>query len=277
MYQLKKINLDEVWQKEQGWNADKKFGRKYEDYKELEFWEKLAPHYSEQFNLFRDVPGLREKVEGFIEENSRMIDLGCGTGNFALPLASHCNEILALDFSPAMLRELSIQIQKQNITNIRNICSKWEDFSAPYDSDYVLAVNSLYRICDMRKALKKIAFYSRSGFLIVRTLYRPIMHDMYEKLNLDYKRNNDYMLMPLMLWDMGINVNVDFMYYYRQKIYDSWEQAEADIVQDLGELSYLNYNNRLQEKFFQQVEKTGKGYIYRSRRAVEVITWKKFK
>ena len=38
MYRLKKINLDEVWQKEQGWNAEKKSGRKYDDRIELEFW-----------------------------------------------------------------------------------------------------------------------------------------------------------------------------------------------------------------------------------------------
>lgn len=62
MYLLKKINLDDAWQKEQGWNEERKSGRKFDDRKELEFWEKLAPHYSEQFNLYRDVPGLKEKI-----------------------------------------------------------------------------------------------------------------------------------------------------------------------------------------------------------------------
>lgn len=39
MRQLKKIDLDEIWQKEQGWNAKKKSGRKFDDEVELRFWE----------------------------------------------------------------------------------------------------------------------------------------------------------------------------------------------------------------------------------------------
>lgn len=273
VYRLRKINLDEVWQKEQGWNEDKKSGRKYDDQVELEFWRKIAPHYSEQFNLMRDVPGLKEKVTNFIGDGSRIIDVGCGTGNFTIPLASKCNEILALDFSPAMLKELSISISKQKMMNIRTVCAKWEEFSEPYDADYVLAVNSLYRICNMRDSLKRIALYGKKGFLIIRTLYRPIMHDMYEDLNLDYKRNNDYMLIPLMLWDMGIQADVEFLYYNRQKFYKNWEQAETDMIHDLGELSYMNYNNQLKEKFFHHVEKSDSGYVYASSRAVEVISF----
>ena len=80
MYLLKKINLDDAWQKEQGWNEERKSGRKFDDRKELEFWEKLAPHYSEQFNLYRDVPGLKEKIFSLVGENSSVLDLGCGSG-----------------------------------------------------------------------------------------------------------------------------------------------------------------------------------------------------
>ena len=48
MQQLKKIDLDEIWQKEQGWNAKRKSGRKFDDEVELRFWEGLAPHYAER-------------------------------------------------------------------------------------------------------------------------------------------------------------------------------------------------------------------------------------
>lgn len=271
MYLLKKINLDDAWQKEQGWNEERKSGRKFDDRKELEFWEKLAPHYSEQYNLYRDVPGLKEKIFSLIGESSSVLDLGCGSGNFTIPLAPRCREILALDFSPAMLDQLTLKIRENGISNVRTVCSKWEDFSKPWDADYVLAVNSLYLVCYMREALKKIALYGRKGFVIVRTLLKPLMYSIYEDLGLNYRRNNDYMLMPLMLWDMGIHANVEFMEYTRTCTYENREKVEAEMIRDLGELSYMNFNNQLEEKFLHRAEKTEKGYSYRSRRIVQVI------
>lgn len=271
MYLLKKINLDDAWQKEQGWNEERKSGRKFDDRKELEFWEKLAPHYSEQFNLYRDVPGLKEKIFSLVGENSSVLDLGCGSGNFTIPLTSYCREILALDFSPAMLDQLTLKLREKDISNVRTVCSKWEDFSEPWDADYVLAVNSLYRVCYMREALKKIALYGRKGFIIVRTLLKPLMYSIYEDLGLNYKRNNDYMLMPLMLWDMGIHANVEYMEYSRDKAYDTWKTAEAEMIRDLGELSYMNFNNQLEEKFLHTAEKKNDGYHYISRRVVQMI------
>lgn len=275
MYLLKKINLDDAWQKEQGWNEERKSGRKFDDRKELEFWEKLAPHYSEQYNLYRDVPGLKEKIFSLIGENSSVLDLGCGSGNFTIPLAPRCREILALDFSPAMLDQLTLKIRENGISNVRTVCSKWEDFSKPWDADYVLAVNSLYRVCYMREALKKIVLYGRKGFIIVRTLLKPLLYRIYDDLNLDYHRNNDYMLMPLMLWDMGIHADVEFMKYDRTKLYPTLASGEEEMKSDLGELTYMNFNNQLEEKFLHHCEKTEEGYLYHSERIVQVISFVK--
>lgn len=172
MKYLKKINLDDLWQKEQGWNEEKKSGRKFDDVKELSFWRQLAPYYSDQFNLYRDVPGLKEKIFSIIGEGESVIDLGCGTGNFTIPLAAQCNRLLALDFSPAMLFQLTKKINEYQISNVSIRCTKWEDFNEPWEADYVLSVNSLYRVCYMGKALKKISEYGKKGFIIVRPFSR---------------------------------------------------------------------------------------------------------
>lgn len=43
--------------------------------------------------------------------------------------------------------------------------SKWEEFEEPYDADFVVSVNSLYRVRYMETALKKISEYGKQGFL----------------------------------------------------------------------------------------------------------------
>lgn len=279
MKYLKKINLDDLWQKEQGWNEEKKSGRKFDDVKELSFWRQLAPYYSDQFNLYRDVPGLKEKIFSIIGEGESVIDLGCGTGNFTIPLAAQCNRLLALNFSPAMLFQLTKKINEYQISNVSIRCTKWEDFNEPWEADYVLSVNSLYRVCYMGKALKKISEYGKKGFIIVRTLQQPLFSDIYEGLHLNYRRNNDYMLIPLFLWDMGIQANVEYMDYTRTTIYENMKQVKQEMIRDLGEMSYMNFSHELKERFLQQSENLHKykeeGFLYRSRRIVQVI-WCKF-
>ena len=272
MNQFKKIDMNEIWQKEQGWNTEKKSGRKYDDQKELAFWDQLAPHYSVQFNLYRDVKGLGDWLHQKFGEGQRILDLGCGTGNFTLPMATYSKEILALDFSPAMLQVLSHNLKQRNIQNVKTALCKWEDYEGAYPADYVLSVNSLYRVCYMQEALSKIVTYGKKGFVIVRTVLKPLLYDIYDELHLNYHRNNDYMLMPMMLWNMGIHADVTYTHYDRTTTYANWHAVEKQMIEDLGELSYLNYSNQLEDHFLAKAVKTDKGYTFTSKRIVVVIS-----
>lgn len=275
MHQLKAVNLDELWQKDQGWDTERKSGRKFDDKVELEFWEKIAPSYSERYNLYRDVPRLAEKLKTIFGENKKILDLGCGSGNFAIPLSKYSKEILALDFSSAMLRQLALSMKKEKSGNIRMVCSKWEDYSDDYQADFVLAVNSLYRVCYMRQVLSKILLYGREGFVIVRTLLRPQLYSLYRDLGISYRYNNDYILMPMMLWDMGINANVEYTSYVCRKKYSNFSAVEAEMKTDLGELTYMNFNDQLTEKFMQGMIEEKDGLAYDSKRIIQVISYKK--
>lgn len=275
MYRLKTLNLDEVWQKEQGWNTERKLGRKFDDAAELAFWERIAPTYSQKRNLYREVPGLKERIAELIAPNQKILEIGCGSGNFTIPLAQDAKEILALDFSPAMLKQLALNIKKQEIKNIRMVCSKWEDYTEDYDADFVVSVNSLYRVCYMRRELAKIALYGRKGFVLIRTLIRPFFHKIYKDLGIQYKYSNDHMLIPMMLWDMGIQAEVSFFKHTRKKVYSAWEEVEKEYKDDLGELAYMNFSDQLQDNFYQSAEKTSEGYVYNSEAIIELISYVK--
>ena len=217
--------------------------------------------------------GLGDWIHEKFGENQRILDVGCGCGNFTIPMAKYSRDILAVDFSPAMLHELSISLQREGLTNVKAVHSKWEDFEEPYDADYVLSVNSLYRVCYMREALEKIARYGKKGFILVRTLLKPYLYSLYDELSLNYRRNNDYMMMPMMFWNMGIHAEVSFTHYDKVLRYADWEAAEKEMVEDLGEMSYLNYNTELEPLFKERAEHDGNGYVWHSKRIVEVISY----
>ncbi len=55
----------------------------------------------------------------------RWLDIGAGAGRYALPLALHVREVVALDPSPGMLAALRAQAAEHGIENVRTIEARW--------------------------------------------------------------------------------------------------------------------------------------------------------
>lgn len=47
-----------------------------------------------------------------------LLEIGTGTGNFAIEAAKHCNEVFAIDVSPAMIAYAKQKAQNMGINNI---------------------------------------------------------------------------------------------------------------------------------------------------------------
>jgi ubiquinone/menaquinone biosynthesis C-methylase UbiE len=62
-----------------------------------------------------------------LSENDRVLDLGCGTGQIAIPLAAWVKEVVAMDPEPEMLAEGRERATSQGVNNITWIKSCSED------------------------------------------------------------------------------------------------------------------------------------------------------
>ena len=72
---------------------------------------RYRPGYPEAF--FADVVA-RFHLDG----TGRLLDLGCGTGQLAIPLARHVGSAVGLDPEPEMLAEAATQAEAANVTNV---------------------------------------------------------------------------------------------------------------------------------------------------------------
>ena len=70
-----------------------------------------------------------------------------------------------------------------------------EDFTTDAVFDYIVSVNSLYRIRDIKSALLKMHAYSTQGFIIVRTIQRPFFYSLYQKNGVSCPECLDYQLL----------------------------------------------------------------------------------
>jgi ubiquinone/menaquinone biosynthesis C-methylase UbiE len=110
-----------------------------------------------------------------LRANSTLIDLGAGTGAFALAAAPHSGRVVAVDISPAMLAVLQQRAQNLGVNNVECVHAgflTYEHSGAP--ADFVYVRHALHQLPDFWKAvaLQRIAAYLRPrGVLRIRDLF----------------------------------------------------------------------------------------------------------
>jgi ubiquinone/menaquinone biosynthesis C-methylase UbiE len=124
-----------------------------------------------QFDPAADLDDLRSRGLG---PASTLIDLGAGTGTFALAAASVCKRVIAVDVSPAMVEATRAKIAEQGVLNVECVQAgvlSYEHQGAPVD--FVYTRNTLHHLPDFWKgiALARIAeLLAPKGILRLRDL-----------------------------------------------------------------------------------------------------------
>jgi protein-L-isoaspartate O-methyltransferase len=172
------------------WKSDllMRSGARLDRQTDLAFWEEYAPHYDERTALPGSYAQTLAVLETLVRPQDSVLDVGAGTGRFALPLAKLVRHITALDHAPAMLRILHAKAAAAGIDNITLIEAAWETASIrPHD--VVLAAWSLYRQTELGETLAKLIAASGRVLIIAapddfepphRALVREIWGGDYE-------------------------------------------------------------------------------------------------
>lgn len=81
----------------------------------------VAPSYDRNMQRFRDIQGEIEEILSFLNlmPDQTLLEMGTGTGEFALAAARHCARVFAIDISPGMLNYARNKAQERAIDNIR--------------------------------------------------------------------------------------------------------------------------------------------------------------
>lgn len=275
MRKFSELDWNALWREEMGWNRPEKTGRQFDDAAELAFWRNLAPRYSTEYDLNRDTDLLATRLRQLMGEGRSVLEIGCGSGNFTLRMAAYADRVLGVDMSPAMLAELEARVRAVGCANVRTIASKWEAFSGTERFDYLVSVNSLYRICDIESALRKMDALAKRGVILIRTIQKPFLSPLYESCSIACRECRDYRLLPCLLWKMGVQANVEFVPYARSKTYADLAAVEREMTADLGEADFSGHAGRLQEAFAKAADRGAQGYTITMRRTAAFIYWRK--
>lgn len=85
---------------------------------------------------------LRERAE--VSGEGRLLDLACGPGRVALPLARHFGEVWAIDQEPEMIEVARARAERQGLTNIRWMVGRAEVVEAAPGSFELITIGEAF-------------------------------------------------------------------------------------------------------------------------------------
>jgi len=187
------------------------------------------------------------------ESRWTVLDVGCGTGSLAIPLARKVREVTAMDFSEGMIGRLSRRAQESRTTNIRTLQAAWEDdweLAGVGTHDVAIASRSLV-VEDLEAALRKLDRAAKERVYIPSIVGDgPRDRRALEAVGRPFRKGPDYVYIYNLLHQLGIYANVAMLEadpvctfgtpeeareYYEQTIEDLDSGERARLLTFLGQ------------------------------------------
>ncbi len=127
----------------------------------------LAEIYDRNMMKFRDVKGEIGEILDFLDLQSdqKVLEIGTGTGEFALAAARVCARVYAVDLSAGMLRYAEKKAKSRGISNVEFLPGGFLTYQHPSPVDAVVTQIALHHLPDFWKqiALLRIADMLKQG------------------------------------------------------------------------------------------------------------------
>ncbi|MBN2039456.1 MAG: methyltransferase domain-containing protein [Spirochaetes bacterium] len=224
------VDWNKVWKDKRKNIPKKRYSNKY--------WNKRAPSFSAHAHKSKYAREFLSIIKPCANET--VLDMGCGSGTLAIPLASKVKKITAVDFSENMLHHLRDYARKDNIKNIKIIKASWEDDweNAKIGTHDIAVASRSVAIDDLKKAINKLDKAAKKR-VYISTVVGDGPHDrkIFEAIRREFITPIDYIYVVNLLYQMGINANVNYISDKYDRIYDSHEAAMNSFYWMLNELT----------------------------------------
>jgi SAM-dependent methyltransferase len=195
---------------------------------DLAFWRAHAAGFDEHARASGYYEGTLAALQALVRPSDTLLDVGAGTGRFALPLARSVHQVTALDHARPMLDVLRQRARQHEIINLTLVEAAWENAEVERH-DVVLAAWSLYRLPDMLAGMHKLIAATRRTLIIVAGAGHSIRHDPLQRRFWPQVDRNDtpmHIYFYGVLWQAGVHPEL-YIVHDRHLIQGDTPQAIA--------------------------------------------------
>jgi len=169
------------------------------------FWQHFAQYYDQRTGGLSGEQVTISYLSKLLKPTDSLLDVGAGTGRFAIPLAHSITSVTAIDHSPEMLAILEQKANIENLQKIKIIEAEWPYLDVQ-PHDLVLAAWSLYRSSDLKSVLESLIKVTKRTLVIVLGVGDSPPHRSFlEHLSLSWNEATfpGHLYISGALWEMG--------------------------------------------------------------------------
>jgi SAM-dependent methyltransferase len=198
--------------------------------------ENSEKHWNELARKYDQLVAGTEYADEFIarmklKPDFTVLDIACGPGTLAIPLAKCVKSITALDQSEEMLQIIREKMVASGIHNITGIHKKWEDTVIGIDIEpHDIVTSSRYiDVPDLRDELQKLNNAALKYVYLTATADNNECFRLYRKIGeligKPFSGKSDYIYYYNILYQLGIQAHVDFIYFTNRFCFESVDTA----------------------------------------------------
>ena len=207
-----------------------------------------------------------------------VLDVGCGAGTLAIPLARRVERITAMDISATMLDLLGDRCEQDGITNVTPVRLDWEDdwrAAGIGVHDVAIASRSML-VDDLKGAISKLNDHATVKVMVsLPVADGPFDRALFEAIDRDLDRGPDYIYLYNLLHQMGIFADVAIVAGSRRpKVYSDLDDAISGYRWMIEDMTHEE-ESRLRHYLEKHLVRSGAGWTLSRRHPVRwaVISW----
>lgn len=246
-------------------------------------WDHKAAEYTKSMEHSNRTQ-LIEKIEEHSPET--VLDVGAGTGIFALPLAKSVKRVVAVEPSPGMLDILKNKAEANNLTNIECINKKWEDTTINEvialnkgKYDLIICSHALYYITDLHDSFRKMNEVSK-GFIYLLigaghdtddSSYSKYYKRIYERPEPTFP---DYSFLYMALRELDIDPNIEMLEAYAKRYVQNMDEAIDLWKEDIDGEPTEDQRDAIRDYLSDKIKKEGESLYWEWRSKDALIYWR---
>ena len=121
-----------------------------------DFWERRAKNYHRSTKEKVATDPFFRKLQQVVTPDASVLDVGAGTGRFALALAPYALHVTAVEPNTTMLNYLRQDAAVGGLTNVSYVPTTWQDAPTDLYADIVVCSHVLYPIRDIDTFVMKL-------------------------------------------------------------------------------------------------------------------------
>jgi SAM-dependent methyltransferase len=152
-----------------------------------------------------------------VTPDTSLLDVGAGGGRYAIPLAAHAREVVAVEPAGPMVETMREEAEAAGVTNLRIVNSDW--LAATVEpADVVICSHVIYPIADIAPFLVKLNAHTKGICFLYLNVGQPPWEDpdLWLRFHAEPMRPQPtYIDAYNLLVQLGIHANVEIVSYRR--------------------------------------------------------------